>query len=144
MAGVLVNAFTVEQASRFYRIEPIDYGHEREGDWLLLGAGTGLMMSCMDLIPEHRYCIDTDVLSAAEWDRLPSWLTLMEGAVTRINACGWFSRYENGLKMIGALSVLKRRPCVYFGPYEKPELLASFEQLGSLSSFVRRLRFSTH
>jgi hypothetical protein len=131
--------FTVEQASRFYRIECVDCEHS-QGNWLLLGAGSGLMMAILDQEPRFRYCLDTDLLiRTADWLRMPSWLTLMEGACDRIAACGWFSRYENGLPLIDALSALTRRPLVYFGAYERPDLLAHCDAASDLTSFIMRL-----
>ncbi len=117
----------------------VDY-QRADGNWLLLGAGTGLMMSVMDMEPRHRYCIDTDILTPEEWARMPDWLTLMEGCTDRINACGWFSRYENGLRMLDVLRGLKRRPTVYFGAYERPDLLSHFDVAADVQDFVIRLR----
>ncbi|MGC8518479.1 MAG: hypothetical protein ACP5P4_08105 [Steroidobacteraceae bacterium] len=133
-------SFTARQAGELYRIDKfVDYERE-DGNWLLLGAGSGLMMSIMDLEPRHRYCIDTDILTPEEWDRMPDWLTLMEGCCDRINACGWFSRYENGLRMLKLLRGLKRRPTVYFGAYERPDLLEPFDVAGGIEDFIIRLR----
>jgi hypothetical protein len=46
-------SFTVEQISRLYCIPVIDYldagmGYGREGNWLLVSPGCGLMMAVMD------------------------------------------------------------------------------------------------
>jgi len=131
--------FTVEQASCLYKIELVDFGWERDADWLLLGAGSGLMVSVMDQETRHRYCIDTDVLPKDRWSVFGDWLMMMERAVDRVNACGWFSRYENGLPLINALSVLKKRPLVYFGAYERPDLLKRFTVARDLGDFVDRL-----
>lgn len=132
--------FTARQAGELYRIDKyVDY-ERADGNWLLLGAGSGLMMSIMDMEPRHRYCIDTDILTPDEWARMPDWLTLMEGCCDRINACGWFSRYENGLRMLEALRGLKRRPLVYFGAYERPDLLAHCDVAADVDEFVARLR----
>ena len=135
--------FTARHAGELYRIDKyVDYERE-DGNWLLLGAGSGLMMSIMDMEPRHRYCIDTDILTPDEWARMPDWLTLMEGCCDRINACGWFSRYENGLRMLAVLRGLKRRPLVYFGAYERPDLLEPFEVASDVQDFLIRLRGPT-
>jgi hypothetical protein len=133
-------SFTARHAGELYRIDKyVDFERD-DGNWLLLGAGSGLMMSIMDVEPRHRYCIDTDILTPEEWARLPDWLTLMEGCCDRINACGWFSRYENGLRMLEVLRGLKRRPLVYFGAYERPDLLEHFDVAGDIADFIVRLR----
>jgi hypothetical protein len=133
-------SFTARQAGELYRIDKfVDYERE-DGNWLLLGAGSGLMMSIMDVEPRHRYCIDTDILTPEEWARMPDWLTLMEGCCDRINACGWFSRYENGLRLLELLRGLKRRPTVYFGAYERPDLLEGYDVASDVADFVVRLR----
>jgi len=131
--------FTVEQAGRFYRIECIDYG-KRAGEWLLVGAGTGLMMSVMDQEPRLRYCLDTDIIiRTPAWSHFADWLQLMERACGRVIACGWFSRYANGLPLIEALTVLQKRPLVYFGGYERPDLLAHCDVAVDVGEFVARL-----
>ncbi len=135
--------FTVRHAGELYRIDKyVDYQRE-DGNWLLLGAGSGLMMSIMDMEPRHRYCIDTDILTPEEWARMPDWLVLMESCCDRINACGWFSRYENGLRLLELLRGLKRRPTVYFGAYERPDLLEPFDAAGDVDDFLIRLRGPT-
>ena len=132
--------FTARQAGELYRIDKyVDY-ERQDGNWLLLGAGSGLMMSIMDMEPRHRYCIDTDILTPDEWARMPDWLTLMEGCCDRINACGWFSRYENGLRLLELLRGLKRRPTVYFGAYERPDLLGHCDVAADVDDFIIRLR----
>lgn len=134
-----MSGFTVVQICQLYRIDCIDF--ERcVGSWLLMGAGTGLMMAVMDQEPRIRYCLDTDVLPREQWARLPDWLQCMEVTCGRVLACGWFSRYENGLPLIGALKALKRPPLVYFGAYERPDLLEHCEVACDVGDFIARIR----
>ena len=137
--GRVAAPFSVEQANALYRIDLVDFGYERPGNWLLVSAGSGLMLSVMDCERRHRYCLDTDPMPKGCWRTLSDWLQMMERAVDRVNACGWFSRYENGLPLIGALAALEKRPLVYFGAYERPDLLNRFDVARDLGDFIDRL-----
>lgn len=131
--------FTVEQIERFYRIEAVDYGAHREGTGLLIGAGTGMMMSMMDQVPSLRYCVDSDIFRPDQWERFPNWLTLMERACGVVASAGWWSRADNGLKLARAFDVLQSRPLVYYGILERPTDWAHCEPVESHALFVQIL-----
>lgn len=132
-------SFTPEIACRMYRIPHlVDYERE-DGDWLLLSSGSGLMMCLMDQEPRHRYCLDTDLLTPAEWSRLPDWLTLMEGSCSRVNACGWFSNAEEESRMVGLLRQVKVPPVVYFGNWDPSQAPPTWQVAIGISDFVRLL-----
>ncbi len=80
-----MSVFTIEQASRLYRIPVIDW--ERPSTGLLIASGSGLMMSVMDTVPELRWCIDFDGLPKTH--QLDSFLTLAGRIASPIGM--WFT-----------------------------------------------------
>lgn len=77
---------TVEQISRAYRVPLIDYG--RDGDWLLVSSGSGIMQAVMGEVAEFRWCADID---EAPDGRLADWLLWMERLCGLVAVVGWFS-----------------------------------------------------
>jgi hypothetical protein len=131
------------EINRRYGIEPTDWNSTR-GDWLLVAAGTGIMMSVMDQEPRFRWSIDTDLLlRTPEADRFAAWLYMWERFIAgRICAVGWYSRWQNGEPMAMWLSILEHRPLVYFGRNERPELWSHCDLAPTLDEFLRRLQAS--
>lgn len=85
-------SFTVAQWSRLYHIPVIDYfdhgqGYGRDGNWLLVSAGTGIMLAVMDQETRFRYCVDLDGISDP-LARLSDWLQGMESLVDQIAVVG--------------------------------------------------------
>lgn len=80
--------FTVEQASRLYRVPTIDYGRP-EATGLLIASGCGLMMSVMDAVSGLRWCVDFDALKPDA--SLDSFLTVAAPGLSVIGMCGWFT-----------------------------------------------------
>jgi hypothetical protein len=136
-------SFYREATNRRYGITCIDWGFHR-GNWLLVAAGTGIMMAVMDQEPRFRYSIDTDLLlRTPAADRFAAWLMMYERfVVARICAVGWYSRWQNGEPMAEWLSILDRPPLAYFGRNERPELWAHCDLAPTLEEFLRRLHTS--
>lgn len=142
--------FTVNQASRLYDIEAIDYlddgrcPYGRENDWLLVAAGTGLMLSIMDIEPRFRYCLDVDTLPREAFTyRLPQWLVMMEANVERIAVAGWYSNPQNAAPLLGALQVLTRKTPVYIGGQPDGADFGTVQRIRSLEEFFTCLESST-
>ncbi len=115
---------SVDQISRLYRIPVIDYvadshyAYGRDDDWLLVTAGSGLMLSIMDIEPRFRYCIDADGIKDALGDgyRFGQWLIGMERLVRRIAFAGWYSNPLNAGSICCDLAKLRSpRFISYFG-----------------------------
>jgi hypothetical protein len=136
-----LKAFTREQIDDRYAIECVDYGAHRAGDWLLVAAGTGIMMATMDMEPRFRYSLDTDLLlRTPAVDKFGAWLMLYERLiVSRVCAVGWFSRWENGVPMATWLACLTNRPLVYFGENERRELWSHCDLAHSMGEFLDKL-----
>ena len=135
-----MGGITREKIDRGYRIECIDYGPAR-GNWLLVAAGTGIMMATMDCEPRFRYCLDTDLLlRTPAVDRFGDWLALYERfVVSKVCAVGWYSRWQNGEPMQKWLAHLADRPLVYFGRSERREMWDRCDLAHSLADFLDKL-----
>lgn len=139
-------SFTVKQASILYRIPVIDYladptwQYGREADWLLVSAGTGLMLSVMDVEPRFRYCVDSDGIPDAMSYRIGEWLLIMQRLVERVCAVGWYSNPENARPLLKALAPLHTAK-VYLGNVPAAMLEEyGFDPILDLSDFLSRLR----
>lgn len=127
--------------SRAYGVPaPVDYG--REGNWLLLSAGTGLLLSILDQEPRFRWALDVDLLTPAEMVSLGRWLGPAETIVDRICAVGWFSDPRNGEPLARSLRGCRRRPLTYFGACPIPAMYAHTDRAETLADFLARLRSS--
>ena len=81
--------FTIEQASRLYRVPLVDYGRPSTG--VLVSSGCGIMMGVMDACPELRWCVDIDDLKRRPEARIADFLLMAERACEVVAVCGWFS-----------------------------------------------------
>lgn len=74
---------------RAHGIAAFDYGGDRS-PITLVAAGTGLMLAVMDHV-SARWCLDVDVLTVEQKEKLPAFLE-MAGAIShRVLVAGWFS-----------------------------------------------------
>jgi hypothetical protein len=139
---------SVDQLSTLYKMgreDFVDYGAHRPGNWLLVSAGTGLMMGVCDVELRFRYALDADILPLRSRARFADWLEGMGCICDRVCFAGWFSRPENGLPMQGwtrHFSASVETPTVYFGGNALPEMWGHCELTRTLEEFFTRLRDS--
>ena len=137
-------SFTVAQVSRLYCIPVIDYldegnGYGREGNWLLVAAGTGLMMAVMDQEKRFRWCVDIDGLRNGDVRaRLADWLIAMEQLVDHIAVVGGWC-VSNPAPLAAALRALNRPVVVYATTVTPENAFDGLPRTRSLSHFFWKL-----
>jgi len=131
-------SFTVEQISRLHCIPVIDYldvgmGYGREGNWLLVSAGCGLMMAVMAQEKRFWYCVELDGVKDRR-ARVADWLIGMEHLVDEIAVVGGWC-VSNPKPLADALRALKRPPVVYPTTVNPPHAFDGLPVAQSLSHF---------
>jgi hypothetical protein len=79
----------------------VDYG--REGNWMLISSGAGIMMAIMDAEPRFRWCVDIDGIRDTR--RFVRWAQWAEHFVGRVAVAGWFSLTDPALLRSAVISL---------------------------------------